>query len=1251
MSASLLAGCGDDDSSGTARTPTPLPAATATAPPGNLPPVLAPIGDRTVFLGSDLLIPITATDPEGQPVTLSASGIRGNAYFLPDSGVFCLFADDETQLEQPLEVTFTASDGSASSSETVRITVVRPDAAGEVALAQAAMLVFDPIGDLGVVAGQTLTVQLAASGIPRITYRAITEAALTPYVTLNQDTGLFTVSPPEALAQRTFEITFQACRPDGDKCDAMVQLHQTVLLTVEPAPVAGCPDYVPPDCTELPKDSPPTRLDKCYKITTGGTYVFPDYVNILENRTNKTKGGLYIVDTGTVVELRFPSMLVEKGGTLQAGSACNPFGKQGGKLTIGIYGTDPSDEGRVPSPTPGIQCQTNPGSDQPCFPKGRDPMEGKFYCTRPNSDDPCGSTKPPTDLCTGYPSSSTRTCPNNYLLEHYGNLNFDPTSFGYKVLGVSYGGTLNLFGRKGALPLQSTDGAKIAAGEDDHCVVPTQAGLDTAEMRAWANLSGSSWGRLDGLNDARTQLTLDRPVKDWQPGDQIVVGTTDWYPGHNELRTIRSISDDGTMITVCRPTAGGTGPGGCPESAVAADALDYPHYAEIFDAKTLAGAEYTQSGLNRTAVDLRATVGLLSRSIEIRSLGATADKDFPSVDQCMIKTNVPRQDPSCYFGGHVMVRQGFKEAQIQGVEFKQLGQGGRIGHYPVHFHLAKNTVYTGKKAFVKDSAVWDSMTRFMVLHGTHDLTLSRNVGFASIGHGYYLEDASEIDNRLCYNLGVSARGALKEFYEAQAQPANWLGSPPAPSLLARYVPPILDGACKGPNQSDCFNNLPTLRLGSDTFMPVMFWTMNAANELVGNAAVGVHGMGGCYWLLASAVSGPSLTHSFDGLAKYNTTEPSKAAPLRRFRGNTCMTAAIALSAQAKIPPAVDPPLTSPDHAVGFTAILNPYLFDKDGKAKPSDVLQNDFARPGVDGNFQPIEPNTAGPNGAFFTGCAQQAKFGDTKAALAPNTKSCVVSVIDRFATSYNWAEVNFSSVWLRPWFYLFSNSAITDQLFGGLTFVTGGSWFQVPPAYFSIAKNGLYIGTSQTEPKTNRYARRSGPIFPVSAPLNPYAPCSPGSKNTCNIDLEGTGYWRGGAYNPKRLISIYDGPHFADGNLFVNVGAWECDPQPCQGMSAADCEQSLMNKYGENALPCGIYSSTKQPRAATGRSPQDAGHRCGDRLEAAERLLLSACLRVSALDVLQKDAAGPAEPEQLHRQDSGYCHRVVAATTSSTAR
>jgi hypothetical protein len=419
---------------------------------------------------------------------------------------------------------------------------------------------------------------------------------------------------------------------------------------------------------------------------------------------------------------------------------------------------------------------------------------------------------------------------------------------------VSYGGALNLFGYKGAKPLQA-GGAEIAKGEDDHCVVPTkdESTLTHAEMHAWAKLSGSSWVRLAALNADRTEVTLDRAVPDWEPGDQIVVGTTDWYPGHSEVRTIRKIA--GKVVTVCRPVPNGMGPGGCCADASCtdpqrkADALDYPHSVAIFDAKTFAGAEYTQKDLNRTAVDLRAPVGLLSRSIQIRSLGTAAEKPFPNVSDCLYK-NGTAPPHGCYFGGHVMVRQGFKEAQIQGVEFKQLGQGGRIGHYPVHFHLAKSTAYTNKKAFVKDSSIWDSMTRFAVLHGTHGVTLARNVGFASIGNGFYIEDGSEIDNRLCYNLGVSARASLKEFFTEQAKEENWTGSPKAPSLIARYVPPILDGVCGGPNATDCpcqhpgpvptpvttctnpdGVRLPELRLGSDAIMPVMFWAMNARQRI------------------------------------------------------------------------------------------------------------------------------------------------------------------------------------------------------------------------------------------------------------------------------------------------------------------------------------------------------------------------------------------------------------------------------------
>src|SRR6185295_19506844 len=81
--------------------------------------------------------------------------------------------------------------------------------------------------------------------------------------------------------------------------------------------------------------------------------------------------------------------------------------------------------------------------------------------------------------------------------------------------------------------------------------------------------------------------------------------------------------------------------------------------------------------------------------------------------------------------------------------------------------------------------------------------------------------------------------------------------------------------------------------------------------------------------------------------------------------------------------------------------------------------------------------------------------------------------------------------------------------------------------------------------------------------------------KTTCPFPEAGTGYWTG-AFNQKRLLTIYDGPTYADGNAFMNVGAWECDAQPCSGAKTpAECKGS---KNGEAVLPCGIYSSTTQP-------------------------------------------------------------------------
>src|SRR5262245_59124873 len=98
--------------------------------------------------------------------------------------------------------------------------------------------------------------------------------------------------------------------------------------------------------------------------------------------------------------------------------------------------------------------------------------------------------------------------------------------FGYKVLALSYGGTLQLFGKKGA----------------------TYGTVDPSN-------SGTSWVRLaQTLPVGGTTLVLDRPV-DWSPGDQIVVTTTDYLPGHSEQLTIApgGVSADKMTVTVMEP--------------------------------------------------------------------------------------------------------------------------------------------------------------------------------------------------------------------------------------------------------------------------------------------------------------------------------------------------------------------------------------------------------------------------------------------------------------------------------------------------------------------------------------------------------------------------------------------------------------------------------------------------------------------------------------------------------------------------
>jgi hypothetical protein len=121
--------------------------------------------------------------------------------------------------------------------------------------------------------------------------------------------------------------------------------------------------------------------------------------------------------------------------------------------------------------------------------------------------------------------------------------------------------------------------------------------------------------------------------------------------------------------------------------------------------------------------------------------------------------------------------------------------------------------------FVKDCSGNESMTRWYVIHDTQNVTLARNLGYLSIGHGYYLEDANEVNNNLYSNLGIFARAAVANSQNPREIPGI-LAAPRGSTFLTSLT--TITRRCSG-SQTDGTISRATWRPARVPVEPVIGW--------------------------------------------------------------------------------------------------------------------------------------------------------------------------------------------------------------------------------------------------------------------------------------------------------------------------------------------------------------------------------------------------------------------------------------------
>ena len=130
------------------------------------------------------------------------------------------------------------------------------------------------------------------------------------------------------------------------------------------------------------------------------------------------------------------------------------------------------------------------------------------------------------------------------------------------------------------------------------------------------------------------------------------------------------------------------------------------------------------------------------------------------------------------FGAHIIVHSPSKDTQdaqahLSFIEVTFAGQAFQLGRYPIHFHLNGNM----SKSYVTGCSIHHTFNRAINVHGSHNVKISKNVGYNIMGGAFFLEDGIETGNEFDENLLIFVKASTSLLNDDVTAASIWITHP------------------------------------------------------------------------------------------------------------------------------------------------------------------------------------------------------------------------------------------------------------------------------------------------------------------------------------------------------------------------------------------------------------------------------------------------------------------------------------------